>query len=484
MSAQLAWHYEAGGLPLQAARALHDAGRQALRVSGFREALDHFDHGLALLANAPPSAERTEVEHLLQIARLHPQRVLSGLGASDVKGALESAASTLAGNETGRPAFTILSGQATMLLAGAHHEESLAMFERLLDRATQCDDHVYMVFARLGLAAAHFAEGHLIESERNLEWVLGSPAAEWAAENRAVAAFDPAPVALVISALNQWCSGHPEAALARCRQALADAVTRGDTNGQAYGAALGSLLLHLLRDEEALEAMSEQCYRLSLQQGFVWWRSFAEVFLGRRMVLAGEADAGLERMQGGIAGWQNAGLAFGSATLGLVMADTCLLAATRRASRGDGADTGAGRGALLASGLAAIDAAIGPGKTWPSQIIPPELWRVRGELLLARDGLAASGTALECFEKAMGLASERGLLPLELRTAMSLVRLHERRHDARSKAEREGQVGQADLAQARARLAAVYARFTEGFAFLDLQEAAALIGNHFGQASG
>jgi len=30
----------------------------------------------------------------------------------------------------------------------------------------------------------------------------------------------------------------------------------------------------------------------------------------------------------------------------------------------------------------------------------------------------------------------------------------------------------------------VYARFTEGFAFPDLQEAAALIGNHPGQGSG
>ena len=489
LSARLGWHYEAGGLPLQAARAFHDAGRQALRVSAFREALDRFDHGLALLANAPPSAERTEVEQLLQVARLGPQRDLSGLGASDVKGALDRAAGALAGEETGRPAFTILSGQATLLLAGAHHEESLAMFERLLDRATQCDDHVYVAFARLGLAAAHFAEGRLIESERHLECLLRSPAAEWAAEVRAVAAFDPAPVALVISALNQWCRGYPEAALARCKQALAGAVTRGDTYGQAYGAAFGSLLLHLLRDEEALEAMSEQCYRLSLQQGFAWWRSFAEVFLGRRMVLAGEATVGLERMQVGIAGWQNAGLAFGSATLGLVMADTCLLAATGQAPGGDGAGTGAGRGALLASGLAAIDAAIGLGKAWPSQIFPPELWRLRGELLLARDGLAASGEALECFEKAMGLAGERGLLPLELRAAMSLVRLHERRHDPRGEAEQAGQaceadLAQADLGQARARLAEVYARFTEGFAFPDLQEAAALIGNHPGQGSG
>jgi len=477
LSARLAWHYEAGGLPLQAARALHDAGRQALRVSAFREALDHFDHGLALLANAPPSAERTAVGRQLQTARLGPQRDLSGLGSSDVKGALERAAGALAGDETGRTAFMVLLGQGTFLLAGGRHGESLAVYARLLDQATSCGDRAFMSVAHLGLGTVNSALGNLRESERHLEWVLSDLTDERAAEIRAAAAFDPGPVALVFSALNQWCLGYPDAAVARCKQALAGAITQGDTYGQVYGTAVGSLLLFFLQDEEALQDLSEQCYRLSLQQGFAWWRSFAEVFLGRRMVLAGEAAAGLERMQGGIAGWQDAGLAFGSATLGLVMADACLLAATRRAPGDGGTDTGAVRTVLLASGLAAIDAAIGPGKTWPSQIFPPELWRVRGELLLARDGLAASGAALECFEKAMGLASERGLLPLELRAAMSLVRLHERRRGLRSGTEREAHACEADLAQARACLAEVYARFTEGLALPDLREAAALIGN-------
>ena len=56
LAPELARHYEAAGMPLEAARALHDAGRQAMRLSAFREALDRFDHGLALLADEPPSA--------------------------------------------------------------------------------------------------------------------------------------------------------------------------------------------------------------------------------------------------------------------------------------------------------------------------------------------------------------------------------------------------------------------------------------------
>ena len=96
IAARLAWHYEAGGPALQAARALLDAGRQATRVSAFREALNLFDHGLALLharrRNAPggkrvrraPGAG--QIEQLLQIARLVPQRSLSGSGATEAGG--------------------------------------------------------------------------------------------------------------------------------------------------------------------------------------------------------------------------------------------------------------------------------------------------------------------------------------------------------------------------------------------------------------
>jgi len=56
---------EAAGMPLPAARALYEAGRQAMALSAQREALNHFDHGLALLAGEPPSKERAELQRLL-----------------------------------------------------------------------------------------------------------------------------------------------------------------------------------------------------------------------------------------------------------------------------------------------------------------------------------------------------------------------------------------------------------------------------------
>ena len=99
------------------------------------------------------------------------------------------------------------------------------------------------------------------------------------------------------------------------------------------------------------------------------------------------------------------------------------------------------------------------------QAYQSELHRLRGELLLAREGPVAEHEALNCFQRAMEIGRQQGALAWELRTAMSIVR-HRQRRD---------QVGGEELADARAVLRDIYARFTEGFAFPDLREAATLL---------
>ena len=66
----------------------------------------------------------------------------------------------------------------------------------------------------------------------------------------------------------------------------------------------------------------------------------------------------------------------------------------------------------------------------------------------------------------MRIGLEKGALAWELRAAMSIVRLRQR----------QGQGYTEELAKARAGLHSIYARFVEGFAYPDLEEAEVLIG--------
>ena len=87
-----------------------------------------------------------------------------------------------------------------------------------------------------------------------------------------------------------------------------------------------------------------------------------------------------------------------------------------------------------------------------------ELYRLRGQLL-ERQG--TDDVEVErVYQQAIDLAHEQAALALELRATVSLARLWQR---------------QGRIAEAHAKLAAVYARFTEGFDTPDLQEARALL---------
>jgi tetratricopeptide (TPR) repeat protein len=90
----------------------------------------------------------------------------------------------------------------------------------------------------------------------------------------------------------------------------------------------------------------------------------------------------------------------------------------------------------------------------------PELLRVKGEVLLQQSADQSTLAAEDCFDQAAQMAREQGALFWELRVALSFARLR---------------VSQGRRHEARAQLASVYDRFTEGFATADMRAAHALL---------
>jgi predicted ATPase len=119
-------------------------------------------------------------------------------------------------------------------------------------------------------------------------------------------------------------------------------------------------------------------------------------------------------------------------------------------------------------GLAALDEALALMEETGERYYEAELHRQRGELLLLCEAKShpAQGSreqheAEACFQRALDVARGQQAKSLELRAAMSLVRLWQR---------------QGKRVEARALLEEIYGWFTEGFDTADLQEAKALLG--------
>jgi predicted ATPase len=129
-------------------------------------------------------------------------------------------------------------------------------------------------------------------------------------------------------------------------------------------------------------------------------------------------------------------------------------------------------------GLQLLDEALVIAETTGERSYQGELYRLKGERLLARatrrdrlqmavgggsatDASSAALAAAEtCFNEALNVARRQGAQSLELRAAMSLARLYQQRGT------RETSL---DL------LASIYSRFSEGFDTLDLRDARALL---------
>ena len=119
-----------------------------------------------------------------------------------------------------------------------------------------------------------------------------------------------------------------------------------------------------------------------------------------------------------------------------------------------------GRAGLVAEGLAAIEQAQAVADRIEERWFVLDLLRIKGELLLMRDGSAAAATAEGLFGKALDWASGHDALSWELRAATSLARLLQ---------------GQGRSSEAIALLQPVYDRFTEGFETADLKAAKGLL---------
>jgi predicted ATPase/DNA-binding winged helix-turn-helix (wHTH) protein len=109
----------------------------------------------------------------------------------------------------------------------------------------------------------------------------------------------------------------------------------------------------------------------------------------------------------------------------------------------------------IGSALATIDRAIARANVGGERWYLPELYRIKGELLVLETG--TRGGAGQCFQETIEVSRAQGALFWELRGALSLARLN---------------AGRGDPAAARAVLEPIYARFSKEVEISDLHAAA------------
>jgi predicted ATPase len=238
-----------------------------------------------------------------------------------------------------------------------------------------------------------------------------------------------------------WWLGYPDQGLMRNAEAVTLARQSAHPMSLAFALTGASVFHQFHREGWVVQAHAEAALSLTTEQGFPLFRAFGAILQGWTLAHQGQPQEGLAQIQQGLTAWR----ATGAETL-----RPYFLALLAEAYGAMGQpETGM---TALTEALMLVEKT---GERW----YEPELYRLKGTLLLQRSG-DHHAEAQGCFQQALAVARCQQAKSWELRAGMSLSRLWQQ-HGKRTEA--------CEL------LAPIYDWFTEGFDTADLQEARALL---------
>jgi DNA-binding winged helix-turn-helix (wHTH) protein/tetratricopeptide (TPR) repeat protein len=432
IATELAVHFERGQDIKRAVRYLRLAGENALVRSAYREAVAHLTRALTLLRDLPGS--RANLGDALEIhLALSPALIaLEGAGSREVEAAYLAARDVVdrLGDETRR--FAVLWGLWFVNYSRGHHVAAREAGEQLLAAAERRDDPEQLLEAHHALWPTLSAMGQPETALGYIERGLTLFDRErHAARPVLYGGHDPDVCCRYYLGLTRWLLGYPDGALDALQDALRLVEIRSHPLTTVNALWFKAWVHHQRGEHQASAAIAADVIAMSNQYGFTGWPDAALPLTDSQAGRHPDTAALAELQHRLVSAWT------GGAVWRQVFC-LCRLAEIH-------ADAGH------------ADEALGALRAIPPQargaFYAPEIHRLEGEVRLRR---APAAEVESHFHTAIDLARARGEKSLELRAVTSLARVWLRRNR------------QDD---ARALLADVLGRFTEGFATADLRVA-------------
>jgi DNA-binding winged helix-turn-helix (wHTH) protein/predicted ATPase len=437
--ALLASHYTAAGRFVQAIVCWQQAGQRALERSAYPEAAVFFRQGLTLLHTLPSTPEQARQELLLQCRLALPLTAI-GSALPEVEQAYSRALEL--SHQVGTPqdwGFVLL-GLARLYDRQGAFGTARACAEQLLSVSQHLHDPALLLWSHATLGNILMRFGEFTAARQHLEQGLTYYAPQQHRLQTRQYGADPGLDCLGVLSWTLWYLGYPEQALQRSREAMKLAQTF------AHPYSLGITLtyaaaLHGLRQEwHLVQERAEALRQLATTYGFAKLLASATRYQGMALFWQNPL-AGLARLDQGMAALQT------------------LQAQEARAAQLAGLAGMYAHVGHLQAGVRLVQEAMTVAHHTGERYAEAPRYRTMGDLL--RWQTPADGQQAEhCLQQALAIAQRQHAKGWELQAALSLSRLWQQ---------------QGKRPAAHELLAAVYARFTEGFTTPDLQQARVLL---------
>jgi tetratricopeptide (TPR) repeat protein len=302
LSAQVAAHYEHGGLPARAIPHYHRAAELAQRVHAYYEAIHLLRRGLDLLAGLAPGRER-DVQELAMQTGLGPSLVAtSGYGG---RAAVESyrRAQELCEQLEQPQSPPVLRALAIASISHAHFDQAQAFGDQLVRLAHERSDPVLLVEGNYVLGAALFWKGALVSSREHFEEALGGYPSRVVPNHLSLYTQDPRVVCASRLALDLWLLGYPDDAHAKRTDGLQLARETAHHFSLAYALCYSVWLAVLERDVNVALEHSEEGIALCREHGMDVWLGPLSFGRGWAIAEGGDPQVGIRVMHEGVAAY-------------------------------------------------------------------------------------------------------------------------------------------------------------------------------------
>jgi class 3 adenylate cyclase/tetratricopeptide (TPR) repeat protein len=434
----VARHCTEAGLTDKAVKYWHLAGKRAMELSAYREAIDHLGRAQELLLSLPASPERDVRELDLQLALGAAWIPAKAYSADEVRRAYGTAVelSRRVGNADQR--FVALRGLWNNHLMRVELNAARELAVQLRAAAEDTGDPERRLVAERAAGSGLMALGEHREAN--------------ACFRRGIALYDPDRHKHYVRRYGEdsglWCYGYAawtddwlgyrDRALEQTRRAVE--IARTLTTPTLVMVLSNAATVHQFRRElEATLDCAEETISLADQLGMVQLRAWASIHKGWALSCGGRTEDGLAEIEAALATWRAIGGLNNRTHFLNLLAEACRLAGRPEA------------------GMAALDEAEEISRRVDLHAHDVETLRRRGELFLAME---KTDEAAAAWLRAIDMAGLQEAKTLEARAATNLALLW---------------AEQGERQQAHDLLAPVYGWFTEGFDTQDLKDAKALL---------
>ena len=372
-AAELAMHFEQGQDYPRTITYLEQAARNALQRGAYQEAINYLRKGLNLQHTLPETPERLQSELTLRMILGVSLVATKGYAAPEVENTYRRAQELCEQVGTSQQLLHVLSDLGEFYIVRAAFPTAYRLGRRLwkLARRLRQDDFALAAHMRLGVILHYLGRPRLGRRHhaRGVALYRRRPADRVQLEN----AQDPGVFCLGGLGILLWYLGFPEQALSKAQETLMLAQQFDHPHNFALALSFAAEVYNLRREGSLAQASADQMIALAQKHMFPFWESQGLLFYGGALLEQGRLQESIIHLQRGLEDLEATGARIDRLHFLALLAD-----AYRREGRYE-------------ESVATLTRAFTIVKETNEHLYEPELYRIKGELLLQKGRLGSGG---------------------------------------------------------------------------------------------